>query len=144
MEPRCNFLRFPHVFLVDWLSLKFRRFWLNKMSKPQNVLKLFIKIKIYSLKRGKPAFPAEPASPNCQCMVYSFLLLHLSNCPYCFLFLLFSVSTVFICAIYRVLSQLQIASTTLSASPPTALAASSSLFCNSVTWRHLWCHLRHL
>merc|ERR1712001_350722 len=28
--------------------------------------------------------------------------------------------------------------------PQTALAASSSLFCDSVTWRHLWCHLRHL
>ena len=26
----------------------------------------------------------------------------------------------------------------------TALAASSSLFCNSETWRHLWCHLPHL
>ena len=39
-----------------------------------------------------------------------------------------------ICAIYRVLSQLQIMSTTLLLHPQPALPANSSLICNSATW----------
>ena len=80
-----------------------------------------------AFKQEKPAFPAEPASPDLQCYVQKFF-----SASSVILFLLYSVFTA-LCSYWILFFNCF-----------HCFHCFFCFFCKSVTWHHLWCHLRHL
>ena len=112
--PMAGFLSFLSAFMMIWLLKKSVLFFEWQIRKT-----------CFSCRTGF----LGPSILEC-----STILLHLLYCFYCHLW-----RRIGCCLNYKLCL-----CTTLLLHPKPVLPASSSLFCKSVTWRHLWCHLRHL